>query len=65
MHSIRSYLARQSTERLEALLRAECLQEQELELDTILLICSILAERDPRRPDAREVFLRFFGNDIP
>lgn len=58
MHSIESYLRRQSTAQLEVLLQmddpGDCYT-----LHTVLLICGILAERDPSGQTAMERYQAF------
>ena len=54
MHSIESYLRRQSTAKLEVLLQTGHPGCDGYTLHTILLICHILAERDPAGQSAME-----------
>ena len=54
MHSIESYLKRQSTAQLEVLLQTGDPGCDGYTLHTILLICHILAERDPSSQTAME-----------
>ena len=54
MHSIESYLKRQSTAQLEVLLQMDDSGCEAYTLHTILLICNILAERDPSGQTAME-----------
>lgn len=56
MHSIESYLRRQSTTQLEVLLQMD---DRDYTLHTILLICGILAERDPSGQTAMERYQAF------
>lgn len=59
MHSIESYLRRQSTAQLEVLLQMNDLGCGGYTLQTILLICYILAERDPSGKPAMERYQAF------
>ena len=59
MHSIESYLRRQSTEKLEVLLQTEACGCKAYTLQTILLICHILAERDPSGQSAMEWYREY------
>ena len=58
MHSIKSYLERQTTEELQGLLRAYCEGYGDFDAETALLLCSALADRDPKYLDPRKEFLR-------
>ena len=68
MHSVESYLRRQSTERLELILRRDIEGIEECPLDILLLVCQILAERNPPPPkSAKEMyqqFLQFYCPEI-
>ena len=58
MHSIESYLRRQSTAQLEVLLQMDDPGDR-YTLHTVLLICGILAERDPSGQTAMERYQAF------
>lgn len=58
-HSVEAYLRRQRTEVLRAILRADLEGSEEYTLDTIFLICKILAERDPPPRSTEEIFREF------
>ena len=58
MHSIESYLRRQSTAQLEVLLQIDDPGDG-YTLHTVLLICRILAERDPSGQTAMERYQEF------
>ena len=58
MHSIESYLRRQSTAQLEVLLQMDDPGDH-YTLRTVLLICGILAERDPSGQTAMERYQAF------
>ena len=58
MHSIESYLKRQSTAQLEVLLQIDDPGDG-YTLHTVLLICGILAERDPSGQTAMERYQAF------
>ena len=59
MHSIESYLRRQSTAQLEVLLQMDDPGCDGYTLHTILLICHILAERDPSGKTAMERYQEY------
>lgn len=59
-HSVEGYLRRQQTEALQAILRADLDGREDLTLDTILLICKILAEREPPRKSAEDMLREFY-----
>ena len=59
MHSIESYLKRQSTAQLEVLLQMHDQGCEAFTLQTILLICHILAERDPAGQTALERYQEY------
>ena len=59
MHSIESYLRRQSTARLELLLRMDDQGCEAYTLHTIRLICGILAERNPSGKTAMELYQEY------
>ena len=59
MHSIESYLRRQSTEKLEVLLQVDDCGCEGYTLHTILLVCGILAERDPSGKTAMERYQEY------
>ena len=59
MHSIESYLRRQSTAQLEVLLQMNDQGCEAFTLQTILQICGILAERDPARKPATERYQEY------
>lgn len=56
MATIREYLAKKSTEELQAILRADCLGRFEIPLDTVLLICDIIRDRNPRKKDPWQAY---------
>lgn len=62
MSSLQEYCKKLSTEQLEALLREYCEGSGDLSVDMALTICSVLAEREPQLPDAREAFRCFCRN---
>lgn len=62
MSSLQEYCKKLSAEQLEALLREYCEGSGDLSVDVALTICSVLAERDPQLPDAREAFRCFCRN---
>ena len=62
MSSLQEYCKKLSTEQLEALLREYCEGSGDLSVDVALTICSVLAERDPQLPDAREAVRCFCRN---
>lgn len=64
-HSVEAYLRRQRTEVLQAILRADLEGREEYTLDAILLICKILAERDPPRKSAEEMYREFLLYYVP
>lgn len=57
MASLYEYLGTFSTSQLQGLLRDECEGRGTLPMDTILLICEILAQRDPELPSIKETLL--------
>lgn len=57
MASLREYCEMLSTEQLKALLREECNGRGSLPMDTILMICDILSQRDTDLPGVRETLL--------
>ena len=59
MHSIESYLRRQSTAQLEVLLQMGDPGCEAYTLQTILLICHVLAERDPSGKTAMERYQEY------
>ena len=50
MASLKEYCEKLSTSQLQAILREDCEGRGNLSVDTILLICEILAERVPTKP---------------
>lgn len=50
MASVKEYCEKLSTSQLQALLREECAGRGNMTMDTILLICEILAKRNPAKP---------------
>ena len=52
MSTVREYCEKLTTGQLKAILRADCEGRNELEVDALLDICSILAEREPCSRDA-------------
>ena len=59
MHSIESYLRRQSTAQLEVLLQIDDPGCDGYTLHTILLICHIMEERDPAGKPAMERYQEY------
>lgn len=59
MSSAQEYLRKMETGQLQHLLRQYDLGTMDFSVDAVLLICSILAERDPDKPDVKEAFRRF------
>lgn len=59
MSSIQQYFEKKSTEELQGILQGHCIGTIDLPIDTILLICRIIAERDPLKPNVKEEFNRF------
>ena len=58
MASVQEYCEMLSTSQLHSLLREECEGRGAMPAEMILLICDILSQRDPTKPDAREMLLR-------
>ena len=58
MSSLREYLEKMSTAQLKSLLQAYCEGYGTLTAESILEVCGILADRDPRKPDPKTEFLR-------
>ena len=56
MASVRQYLEKKSTEELQAILRADCRGRFEIPLDTVLLICDIIRDRNPRKKDPWQAY---------
>ena len=50
MASVKEYCKKLSTSQLQALLREECAGRGDLPIEVILMICEILAERNPAKP---------------
>ena len=59
MATIREYLAKKSTEELQAILRADCRGRFEIPLDTVLLICDIIRDRNPWKQDPWQAYGAF------
>ena len=59
MSSLREYFEKMETEELQGILRSDYLGVVELPLDTILMICQILADRNPNKPDVKAAWRRF------
>lgn len=54
MASMREYCELMSTSQLQSLLREEYEGRGTLPVDTILIICDILARRDPQLPSVKD-----------
>ena len=65
MHSVENYLRRRSTEQLEMVVRADCEGSQEYPPEVILLVCKILAERNPPAKSAEEMYQQFLREYAP
>ena len=65
MASIEEYCNSQPTEKLKAALRAHANGEIEYPEDIVLLICGILAERAPSKPDVAKAYHRFLKYYAP
>ena len=59
MHSIENYLRRRSTEQLELILRTVSVDGQEYPPELILLVYTILAERNALDIDAEKMYQQF------
>ena len=59
MHSVESYLRRQSTEKLRSIILADFEGTEKYLPDVIVMVCKILAERDPPTKSAEEMFREF------
>ncbi len=59
MHSIENYLRRRSAEQLELILRTVSADGQEYPPELILLVYTILAERNALVIDAEEMYQQF------
>lgn len=64
-HSAQAYCERLSTSQLQALLREECAGRGDLPEDLILVICDILAQRDPSLPTAKQILLEIAARYLP
>lgn len=67
MASQREYLGKMHSDQLRELLRANDSGQLDLPVDTVLLICQILQEREPSKMTVREAFRYFVGyylNDV-
>ena len=62
MASIREYLENKEAEELQGILRADCRGRFEIPLDTVLLICDIIRERNPWKPDPWQAYGEFLEN---
>lgn len=61
MASEREYLEKMSTNRLDTLLFQELIGREQMRLASILITCEILAQREPHRGTAKDIFLKFAG----
>ena len=59
MASVREYLEKMDTERLQYILSREVYGWDNNALSTIYLICAVLSEREPYRGDPKDIFLDF------
>lgn len=59
MASVREYCEMLSTSQLRALLQEEWEDRGKLPTDCILIICDILARRDPKLPPLRDAIRNF------
>lgn len=50
MASLKEYCEKLSTSQLQAILREDCEGRGNLTIDAILMICEILAKRNPAKP---------------
>ena len=57
MATVQEYLERKTDEELRGMIRSYCLGVSDLPVDTVLVICKILALRDPQLPDPYSLFL--------
>lgn len=55
MSSMQDYLKIMSTHQLKAILREECEGRGELPVEAVLMICDLLAERDPALPPVSQI----------
>lgn len=55
MATLREYCEKMSATQLRALLLEECEGRGSLPLESILMICDILARRDPEKPSVEQV----------
>ena len=60
MHSIQSYLERRSTEELQGMLCSYCEGYADFGVETAMMICRMIAERDPKYIDPQEEFLHLY-----
>lgn len=65
MADLRQHFESMSSEQLTHLLREDCAGRQELPLETLILICNILAERDPHKTDVKGAYRRFIQYYLP
>lgn len=59
MASLREYLEKKETEELRGILLADCRGRFEIPLDTVLLICDIIRERNPKKRDPWQAYSEF------
>ena len=59
MASLREYLMKKDTEELRGILFADCRGRFEIPLDTVLLICDIIRDRKPWKPDPWDAYSEF------
>lgn len=57
MSSLREYLNKKSDEELRGVLRTFCVGINDYSADAVLIICEVLAQRDPQLPDPKVLFL--------
>ena len=65
MVNIQEYFEQLSTAQLEQLVRDDLDGRQALPLDLLLLVCGILAQRDPPKKSAEEAFRDFLEHYLP
>ena len=57
MASVREYLEKKSDDDLRGMLHSYCMGLSDIPVDTVLLICDILAKHDPELPEPYALFL--------
>ena len=59
MASIREYLEKKETEELQGILRNDFAGRYEIPVDIVLLICTIIRERNPEKKDPWSAYQNF------